>query len=190
MLLLCTANQCRSPMAEVLLRQRLHDVGVDAHVSSAGLYEGGAAATSHGVATMADRGLDLTGHRSRQMDAEMLAGADLVIAMAREHVREVALFDADLLARTFTLKELARGADEIGPRGRDEPLATWLARIAANRSRSALVGVGHDDALDVADPVGRGRADYELTANLLDDLLGRVVTLAFPPSARSQERSA
>lgn len=177
-------------MAEVLLRRRLHDAGVDAHVSSAGLFEGGAVATRHGVAVMADRGLDLSAHRSRTMDAEMLAQADLVIAMAREHVREVALFDAELLNRTFTLKELARGADDIGPRGPDEPLVAWLARIAANRSRSALVGVGHDDALDVADPVGRGRADYETTANLLDDLLGRVVTLAFPPSARTQERSA
>ena len=41
-LLLCTANQCRSPMAEVLLRHHLAAAGIEATVSSAGLYEGGA----------------------------------------------------------------------------------------------------------------------------------------------------
>jgi protein-tyrosine-phosphatase len=51
-------------MAEVLLRRRLADAGVVASVSSAGRYEGGAPATDHGIRAMADRGLDLTAHRS------------------------------------------------------------------------------------------------------------------------------
>ena len=59
-------------MAEVLLRRHLERAGVDATVSSAGLYEGGVPATDHGVAAMADRGLDLSAHRSRQLDADML----------------------------------------------------------------------------------------------------------------------
>jgi hypothetical protein len=52
------------------------------------------------------------------------------------------------------------------------------------------VGTGHDEQLDVADPVGRGRVDYEVTANLLDALLRRVVALAFPADAQRQDRSA
>ncbi len=190
MLILCTANQCRSPMAEVLLRRHLADAGVPAAVSSAGLYEGGAPATDHGIAAMADRGLGLHEHRSRRVDLEMLQQADLVIGMAREHVREAAVLDGDALGRTFTLKELVQGAEAVGPRAPDEPLDGWLRRIAAAREPSALVGVGYDGDLDVADPIGRGRADYEVTADLLDELLGRVVAAAFPVGADRRERSA
>lgn len=120
----------------------------------------------------------------------MVARADLVIGMAREHVREAAVLHPRGLGRVFTLKELARGADAVGPRAADEPLDEWLGRITAARRPEMLLGVGHDDELDVEDPVGRGRADYEATADLLDALLGRVVALAFPTAARPQEQSA
>jgi protein-tyrosine phosphatase len=177
-------------MAEVLLRDHLRAAGIEATVSSAGLHEGGRPATPHGVAAMADRGLDLSAHLSRQMDADMLERADLVIGMAREHVREAAVLHGDALRKTFTLKELARGAQAIGPRSADEPLADWLVQIARSRSRTALVGVGYDEELDVEDPVGRGRPDYEVAADLLDALLGTVVALAFPSEVERQERSA
>jgi len=177
-------------MAEVLLRHHLAAAGVAATVSSAGLYESGSPATGHAVAAMADRGLDLNDHRSRQMDAALVEQADLVIGMAREHVREAVVMGSDVLVKAFTLKELVRGADAVGGREADEPLALWLGRIAATRGREALLGVSHDDKLDIADPVGRGRADYEVTADLLDVLLGRVVALAFPAGDRRQEQSA
>jgi len=178
-------------MAEVLLRHHLATAGVKAAVSSAGLYEGGHPATPYGVEAMAARGLDLSTHRSRQLDVEMLARADLVIGMARMHVREAAVLDRDALAKTFTLKELVRGGELIGARHVDEPGPAWLARIAQQRSRTSLLGMGYDEQLDVDDPIGRGRVDYEVTANLLDGLLHRVVALAFPPKPqRQQERSA
>jgi len=174
-------------MAEVLLRHHLVAAGVDATVSSAGLYEGGRPATADGVDVMAGRGLDLSAHESRRMDADMLERADLVIGMAREHVREAVVVGRDAFAKTFTLKELAREGEALGPRAGDEPLAAWLARISATRSRTALVGTGYDEQVDVADPVGRGPAAYEATAELLDALLGRVVALAFPATASRQE---
>lgn len=172
------------------MRGHLAAAGVEATVSSAGLYEGGAPATAHAVSVMAERGLDLSDHHSRQLDVDMLERADLVIGMARAHVREAAVLHPDSLRRAFTLKELARAAQAAGARATDESLADWLARIARSRSRTDLVGVGYDDQLDVDDPVGRSRHDYELTAALLDDLLGIVVTLAFPADAHRQERSA
>ena len=182
-LLLCTANQCRSPMAEVLLRHHLAAVAVAATVSSAGLYEGGVPATAHGRAAMASRGLDLEAHRSRQIDPEMVAAADLIIGMTREHVREVAVLDPSALAKAFTLKELVGRAEVMGPRSVDELVAPWIARLAGGRRCADLLGVGHDDAIDVEDPVGRGSTDYEITANLLDDLLARFVALAWPAGA-------
>ena len=177
-------------MAEVLLRHHLAEAGVDADVSSAGIYEGGAPATGHGVAAMAERGLDLEGHRSRRVDETMVQAADLVIGMEREHVREAAVLDRGALAKTFTLKELVTLAEDAPPRSRDESLASYLDRLAASRVPSTLLGVGHNEALDVEDPVGRGRRDYEVTADLLDRLLRRVVDLTFPAGVPHQERTA
>ena len=174
-------------MAEVLLRRHLERAGVAATVSSAGLYEGGAPATDHGVAAMADRGLDLREHRSRRLTDDMVRRADLVIAMTRLHAREAAVLQPDTLRKTFTLKELAREAAAAGKRGAEEPFEAWLARVAQHRTPSALLGVGHNDELDVADPIGGSRADYEVTADLLDRLLGEVVDLAFPVSTHEEQ---
>ena len=177
-------------MAEVLLRHHLEQAGVTATVSSAGFHHGGVPASGHGVAAMADRGLDLAAHRSRELDRDMLQQADLVIAMARVHVREAAGLLPGALRKTFTLKELARGAAVAGERGAEEPVDAWLGRIADARSPRELLGVSHDDALDVADPVGGSRADYEVTADLLDRLLGEVVDLAFPARTRAERQRA
>lgn len=178
-------------MAEVLLRHRLAATDLDVRVSSAGLLPGGRPATEHGQHTMATKGLDLSGHTSRQLDRALVAAADLVIGMAREHVREVAVIDPAALARTFTLKELVRAATATGPRPVDQPLDEWLARLGAGRRRERLLGVGHDEAYDIADPVGLDRADYETTAAELDHLLALLVELAWPtPHHHGQERSA
>lgn len=171
-------------MAEAILRHRLEEAGVEASVSSAGLHAGGRPATTAGVAAMAARGLDTSGHVSRQLEAEMVAAADLIVGMAREHVREVAVIDPGALARSFTLKELVRLGEQAGPRAPDEPLEAWLARLGRGRERQRLLGAGHDPDYDVEDPVGRGRDDYEATAAELDDLLGRLAALALAPTAK------
>jgi protein-tyrosine phosphatase len=167
-------------MAEVLLRQRLAEAGVPAAVSSAGLYAGGSPATPDGVIAMAERDLDLSDHRSRTMTAPLVEQADLVIGMAREHVREAVLLRPGAFAKTFTLKELVSRAEQAGPRAEGEAFDAWLARVAAGRRREALLGVGYEPEMDVFDPVGRGPRMYEETAVLLDDLLTRLVALAWP----------
>jgi protein-tyrosine-phosphatase len=122
----------------------------------------------------------------------MLRAADLVIGMAREHVREVAVLEPEAGAHTFTLKELVQAAEAKGGRHRAEPISEWLARLAAGRRRDDMVGVGYDAIYDVDDPIGRSRSDYEVTADELDDLLGRLVALAWPTPTvqQGQERSA
>src|SRR5690606_11568271 len=88
-LLVCTANQCRSPMAEGLLRRILALSGVGAEVGSAGLLPGGAPATPEAIATMAARRIDISGHVSRTVDVEMARTTTLIIGMTRQHVREL-----------------------------------------------------------------------------------------------------
>ena len=92
---LCTGNICRSPMAEVLLGRQAAAHGSPATVSSAGFATEDRAAEPHAIRVMADRGLDLSGHRSRLATAAILAPADLVIGMTREHIREAYAVDGD-----------------------------------------------------------------------------------------------
>ncbi len=94
-LLVCTGNMCRSPMAAGLARQILADrIGctpddLDAHgfqIASAGTASGGGAgASDNAVRVMADRGIDLTRHRTRPMTVDALGQADYIWVMTRGH---------------------------------------------------------------------------------------------------------
>ena len=178
-LVLCTGNICRSPMAEAFLGDQLRRRGIDARVHSAGLLYDGEPATDHGQSVLRDLGLDLSGHRSRIMDGELLSRADLVLGMARLHIREAVVRVPSIWPRAFTLKELVRRGADAGSRAPDQPLGEWLAKCHAGRTHSDLLGDSRAD--DVADPIGSSRANYARTAAELHDLIDRLVGLAFPP---------
>jgi protein-tyrosine phosphatase len=162
-------------MAEALLRDRLTARGVDdVRVHSAGLMRGGVAATEGARGVVA--GLD--GHVSRQLSVDLVAGADLVLGMAREHVREAVVMDRAAFPRSFTFKELVRRGTVEGPRGPHEAFDEWLQRIGGGRRAADLLGASADD--DVADPIGGPPSAYRATAAELDALIDRFVELAWP----------
>ena len=167
-------------MAAALLSRRLNDAGAEAVVSSTGILFDGKPATEHGVAVMADRGIDTSRHRSRKLRAEMVTEADLVIGMAREHVAEALAFGPEVWGRAFTLKEIVRLGEEQGGREPGEPLQQWLTRLHEARMQSGrrptdLFSPSADD--DVADPIGGPRRSYQRTADQLDDLTARLARL-------------
>lgn len=94
--MVCTGNTCRSPMAEALARAalarrlgaspgRLHDFGFS--VTSMGVYAAsGAPASAHSVSVLAERGLDLSEHRSQPAAPELVARLDRVYALTRSHL--------------------------------------------------------------------------------------------------------
>ena len=129
----------------------------------------------HGVAVMAARGHDTTGHRSRRLSAGLVGPADLVVAMAREHVPEIVAAHPAAWGRTFTLKELVRRGERLGPRRPDQALADYVAQLHAGRRPADLMGGSPDD--DVDDPMGASRAVYERTAAEIDDLTARLARL-------------
>jgi protein-tyrosine phosphatase len=176
-LVVCTANRCRSVMTEALLARRLAAAGVAGRVRSAGLLGQGEPVPPEAIAAMAGYGLDLTRHRSHLVTAAELRGADLVVAMAREHVRHTVVIEPAAWPRTFTLRELLRRGQQDGPRMPGEPLASWLARVQNGRDRLALLGDSPDD--DVADPTGGPAHRYVMTATLLDELVGALVDLCW-----------
>ena len=177
-LLLCTANQCRSVMAEALLARGLAGSGATACVCSAGLLREGVPPPPEVIRAMAGRGLDVARHRSSVLRAEALEGAGLVLGMAREHVRHAVVADPATWPRAFTLKEVVRRGEATGPGQAGESLACWLARMHAGRDRWALLGDSPAD--DVADPFGGPPEAYAASATQIEDLVGRLVVLCGP----------
>lgn len=177
-LLLCTANVCRSVMAQALLSARLARCGVAVPVASAGLLGGGRPPPPEVVSVMADRGIDVTGHRSRVVTADDLAAADLILGLTREHVRHAAVLRPEAWPRAFTIRELLRRGQQAGARAPGEPLDHWLTRAADGRRRADLLGSHAAD--DVADPVGGPLREYQATADTLDRLARDLVELGWP----------
>jgi len=165
-------------MAEALLRDRLSARGIEARVHSAGEMPGGVAASAGSVRAMAARGLDLGAHRSRQGTVEMLESADLVLAMARRHLRGAVAMAPSAFPRAFTIKELVRRAERHGPRRPGESLGEWLDALHRGRTTSQLLV--EDRADDVADPIGQPDAAYEATARELEQLIERLIDLCVP----------
>jgi protein-tyrosine phosphatase len=176
-LVVCTANRCRSVMAGALLARRLDAAGVAGWVHSAGLLGEGQPAPPGAVSAMASYGLDVRRHRSRLMTADEVGVASLVLAMGREHVRHAVVTEPAVWPRAFTLKEIVRRGQQAGPRAPGESLAEWVARLHAGRERAALLGDSPDD--DVPDPMGGPPQAYLMTAALLDQLIGHLVGLCW-----------
>jgi protein-tyrosine phosphatase len=177
-LLLCTANVCRSVMAQAMLSARLTARGVPAAATSAGTLDGGRRPPPEVVSVLAARGIDVAGHRSRTVTRADLDRADLVLGMTREHVRHAVVLDPAAWPRAFTLLELVGRGRRAGPRVPGEPLGDWLARAALGRDRGDLLG--RDPADDVADPVGGPPAGYRAAADLLDRLTRELAELGWP----------
>jgi protein-tyrosine phosphatase len=162
-------------MAEGLLRHRLDSLGIEARIRSAGVLDTGSPAAPEAVAALRARGIDISSHRSQRLSGPLVAGADLVLGMARQHVREVALIDPAAWPHSFTLKELVRRGELAGPWARGQSLDEWLAKVAADRTHAEMLGSSHAD--DVADPIGGPPSGFEATAAELSELVAALVAL-------------
>jgi protein-tyrosine-phosphatase len=118
-LFICTGNLCRSPMAEVLLRARLardeDEARRDWRVGSAGVWTtDDRPASAHAIAEMAQRGIDLRDHRSRNVTRDMMAEADLVLVMTRAHAEALGAAFPDCAHKVHLLSEMVGRMYDIG----------------------------------------------------------------------------
>ena len=186
-LVVCSANQCRSPLAAAILHSACAARGLDVAVESAGIAAvPGVPATFPTLEAAGAMGLDISEHRSRDLTAGMIRRADLVLAMERRHLQEVVVTEPAAFARTFTLKELVRRGTEAGPRAPDETFADWLARVHKGRRPSDVVGLSVDD--DVLDPTGNPLADHRSTADEIQGLVDALLELLLPVDEPVAER--
>lgn len=162
-LAVCTANICRSPMIEILLRARLDDARFE--VASAGVRGW----DRKPMDSMAAMELKRIGHsaetfRSHAIDSYLVDSADLIVTATREHRSAVLAMNPHALRRSFTLVEFAALIEIVDG---DNPSAL-VAQAAARRSLAPA------DA-DVGDPYRRGPEVHRATADQID---GAVTTIA------------
>ncbi len=107
-LVVCTANICRSPVAEAVLRDRLQRQGLhDWTVASAGTWAlDGRGASQHSFTIMAEAGFDLASHSARTIDETMLAEADLALCMESGHVEALQAEFSQHRNKIFLLSEM------------------------------------------------------------------------------------
>ncbi|MCL4233105.1 MAG: low molecular weight phosphotyrosine protein phosphatase [Deltaproteobacteria bacterium] len=122
-LLICTGNICRSPMAEGILRAKLEEHGAeDITVESAGTHGGAIAEPSPpAVDVCLESGIDISSHRSRLLTGEMLREADLVLFMDAGHENWIARKHADLSPKAWPItafrSDRYRNAEVADPYG-------------------------------------------------------------------------
>ena len=170
-LMVCTGNICRSPMAEVMLREALGRCGADdVEVESAGTWAGlGHPATEEARQVMQSRGIDLASHRSQPVTAELLDEADLILAMTSVHAREIGGVSPGALDKTLLMKELIEMEVEESPA--DAERAARLAGVLAGGRPEPR------RALDLDDPMGLPVGAYERTAEHIEAGIERLVDL-------------
>jgi protein-tyrosine phosphatase len=183
-LLICTGNQCRSPMAAGLLRAYLQVRGNPLAVASAGFIAEGLPAPPEVRDTMWGLGLDVSEHRSRLLTPAMVAGAGLVLGMTRQHVIDAALLAPSSWEWCFTVADAVRRAEAAGPRQPLEQVQAWAQRLHAGRTRSSLFALPFSD--DIPDPMGGRPRDYERTRDELAGLTARLAALLSPESGHQR----
>jgi protein-tyrosine phosphatase len=160
-LMVCTANICRSPMAEGFTRA----LAPELVVRSAGFLEAGRPAAPDAVRAMAERGVDIAGHRSTVVGRELLAEADLVLTMERAHLRELVQLDPGVRARAYTLPFFVQQAAARPPAA---DRSAYLRALDDRRGTAGMLGSGPDE---VGDPYGRRYKHFRQSADQLEQLV-------------------
>ncbi|MBY5163606.1 hypothetical protein [Salsipaludibacter albus] len=176
-LVVCTANQCRSPVGQALLStmpdgRSWPDPGW--RVASAGVAaRDGAPAVNDSVRIASDWGVDLSTHRARRLDRDLVDAADLVVTMETGHLADVLRLVPSALPRSFAWLELARLATSMrvdDATWDDEDVADATSRLhVATRAlhHARPLTPGAEGPEDVADPIGRPSTAFDAMADTL-----------------------
>jgi protein-tyrosine phosphatase len=179
----CTGNQARSPMAQLLMaagfREAYGEAAAEVPVLSAGTVgPAGRPIQPLAAAELARRGVDATGFTSRLADDHLIGRARLVLTATR-HQRDqlIAAVPVVMRAKTFTWREMAwlldgARAEELPGGGLGERV-TALPAFAIGR-RGYLVPPA-PETFDVADPMGKGKREYRAASADIETAIATIL---------------
>jgi protein-tyrosine phosphatase len=186
-LAVCTGNLCRSPVVERLLRLGLTRGWPTASsalpIASAGTNAAlGLQIPESFASRLASIGAETSPFAPRQVTADMVAGAELVITATRAHRATVVELYPPAVQYTFTLRELARLAAALPPGDQVpiEPLARLRSFVAAAAGARGACMPGDPAADDVADPYGGNDARYAKVWSNLVAATSQILTALCP----------
>jgi protein-tyrosine-phosphatase len=143
-LIICTGNTCRSPMAEGILRSLLpRELAQVTRVLSAGTGAvDGIPATALGVQMCAASGIDILAHRSTPLTAALVRSSDLILGMEPHHVEAARGLARDAADRVHLITEQGAAAAAAESHGVLDPLGGTADqyRDTFHRIRSHLLG--------------------------------------------------
>lgn len=121
-LFVCSANQCRSPMAEGLFKNLLRKKNLDQsqwNIQSAGCWaRPGNPATMFSIITMQTIGIDLHKHRSQPVSESLLEKMNLVLCMEKNHVQFIKRHFPEHAEKIYLLTEMVEEPSDI-----DDPVS-------------------------------------------------------------------
>ena len=135
-LVICTGNICRSPMAEGLLRTRLVQEGLAdrIQVRSSGTHGiDGSPASAYAIVTLHRMGIDIRGHRARTVTQQAIDEADLLLVMTHGHISFIEKYFRRTEGKLFRLSEMiGQNFNVDDPYGGPEIEYVQCARQLAN----------------------------------------------------------
>ena len=181
-LMVCTANHCRSPMGQQMLQHAAAARFGDGSwlVDSAGTnIPGPWPLHEHAATVLAGRLGEVAPHTSQPLSSAVIGASDLILTASRRQRGIVVKAVPAAIGRTFTIRQFARLSDAVpapvpgavppDPVGQGR----WLV-TEAKLARSSLQPVAGDEE-DLPDPMGGPLADFEVCADRLQDAIDRIL---------------
>jgi len=182
-LIVCTGNTCRSPMAEAILRDLAERSGKPLDIRSAGVAASNGMPISPNAAEALRRRKLIPPGPAAMLTAEEVLWANVILTMTAGHKRAILERYPEALSKTYTLKEYAlRGDPVMDDVAEIERLySEWQVKQALGQSltdeeRSRLLELERRiPNFDIADPFGGPLPLYEQCADEIEDILMTLV---------------
>ncbi len=147
-LFVCTGNSCRSVIAEGLFRRMLGEAGIEIKVSSAGVSSfSGIEPSEETVRVLGERGVDMSQHRGRRINASMANESDIIFVMQNFHKEHILAMAPDVESKVYVVSDFLKHVENKRP------------------------------DLGIPDPIGRGFHFYVTVTDMIQDSLNQVLSL-------------